>query len=99
MVSTTGLDAYLLDSYPRGSGEMAAWFNVGEKHRWFRRQLFRAEVGCCNGPLQDFRNPGRDQCRISEHSCGIADLGQEAQSESAKFQDNIVKSFQPGNDG
>ena len=28
MVSTVGLNAYLLDSYPEGAGEVAAWLNV-----------------------------------------------------------------------
>ena len=29
MFATTGLNAYLLDSYPEGSGEVGAWINVG----------------------------------------------------------------------
>ena len=29
MFATTGLNAYLLDAYPEGSGEVGAWINVG----------------------------------------------------------------------
>ena len=29
MIATTGLNAYLLDAYPEGSGEVGAWINVG----------------------------------------------------------------------
>jgi len=47
MVSTTGLDAYLLDSYPRGSGEMAAWFNVGRSTGGFIASYF--ELKWVNG--------------------------------------------------
>ena len=29
MIATTAVNAYLLDSYPEGSGEVGAWINVG----------------------------------------------------------------------
>ena len=29
MFATTGINAYLLDAYPEGSGEVGAWINVG----------------------------------------------------------------------
>lgn len=29
MIATVALNAYLLDAYPEGSGEVAAWINVG----------------------------------------------------------------------
>lgn len=29
MIATTALNAYLLDSYPEGSGEVGAWINAG----------------------------------------------------------------------
>jgi hypothetical protein len=47
MVSTTALNAYLLNSYPRGSGEMAAWFNVGRSTGGFLESYF--ELKWVNG--------------------------------------------------
>jgi hypothetical protein len=47
MVSTTGLGAYLLDSYPRGSGKMAAWFNIDRSTSGFIASYF--ELKCVNG--------------------------------------------------
>ena len=33
MIATVGIDAYLLDAYPEGSGEAGAWTNFGEFNR------------------------------------------------------------------
>ncbi len=52
MVSTTGLDAYLLDSYPRGSGEMAAWFNVGRSTGGFIASYFELKWVAGMGPAK-----------------------------------------------
>ena len=30
MIATVGIDAYLLDAYPEGSGEAGAWTNFGK---------------------------------------------------------------------
>lgn len=54
MVSTTGLDAYLLDSYPRGSGEMAAWFNVGRSTGGFIASYFELKWVNGMGPAKTF---------------------------------------------
>lgn len=49
MVATTAVNAYLLDSYPEGSGEVCAWINVGRTMGGFMGVHF---------PAQD-RNTGR----------------------------------------
>ena len=53
-ISTTGLDAYLLDSYPRGSGEMAAWFNVGRSTGGFIVSYFEITWVTRMGPAKTF---------------------------------------------
>jgi len=54
MVSTTGLDAYLLDSNPRGSGEIAAWFNFGRSTGGFIASYFEIKWVTGMGPKKTF---------------------------------------------
>ena len=54
MVSTTGLDAYLLDSYPRESDEMAAWFNFGRSTGGFIASYFEITWVTEMGPAKTF---------------------------------------------
>jgi len=43
MISTVAITAYLLDSYPEGSGEVAAWLNFARTTGGFIVSYFQVE--------------------------------------------------------
>ncbi|KAL9084454.1 MAG: hypothetical protein Q9159_005216 [Coniocarpon cinnabarinum] len=54
MVATVGIDAYLLDAYPEGSGEVGAWANFGREGGGFMSVYIALEWVDEAGPLTAF---------------------------------------------
>ncbi len=43
MITTVGISAYVLESYPEGSGEVAAWLNAARTTGGFLASLFQVQ--------------------------------------------------------
>ena len=51
MIATVALDAYLLDAYPEGSGEVGAWITVGRAMGGFMATYIEINWVLKSGPL------------------------------------------------
>lgn len=51
MIATVALDAYLLDAYPEGSGEVGAWITVGRTMGGFMATYIEINWVTKSGPL------------------------------------------------
>lgn len=54
MVATVALNAYLLDAYPEGSGEVGAWINVGRTLGGFMATYVEIDWVEDEGPVRAF---------------------------------------------
>ena len=54
MISTVGLNAYVLDSYPEASGEVAAWLNFSRTTGGFVITYFQVRWASAVGPRASF---------------------------------------------
>lgn len=54
MVATVALNAYLLDAYPEGSGEVGAWISVGRTMGGFMATYVEIEWVTRSGPVDAF---------------------------------------------
>ena len=54
MVATVALNAYLLDAYPEGSGEVGAWINVGRTLGGFMATYVEIDWVQDEGPVRAF---------------------------------------------
>jgi hypothetical protein len=54
MLATVGIEAYLLDSYPTGSGEVAAWLNFSRCLGGFFITYFQVRWAVKVGPRSSF---------------------------------------------
>ncbi|KAL8999602.1 MAG: hypothetical protein Q9169_001562 [Polycauliona sp. 2 TL-2023] len=54
MIATTGLNAYLLDAYPEGSGEVGAWIVVGRTWGGFMATYIEINWVLKDGPVRAF---------------------------------------------
>ena len=52
MIATVALNAYLLDAYPEGSGEVDAWINVGRTMGGFMATYIEINWVARDGPLK-----------------------------------------------
>ncbi len=52
MIATVALNAYLLDAYPEGSGEVGAWINVGRTMGGFMATYVEIDWVARSGPLR-----------------------------------------------
>lgn len=52
MIATVALNAYLLDAYPEGSGEVDAWINVGRATGGFMATYIEINWVAKDGPLK-----------------------------------------------
>lgn len=54
MIATTAVNAYLLDSYPEGSGEVGAWLTAARNWGGFMVTYFQVEWVLGSGPVKAF---------------------------------------------
>ena len=54
MIATVGIDAYLLDAYPEGSGEIGAWTNFGRAMGGFMSTYIALNWVAEAGPIVSF---------------------------------------------
>ena len=54
MIATVGLNAYLLDAYPEGSGEVGAWIVVGRTMGGFMATYVEIDWVNKSGPIDTF---------------------------------------------
>lgn len=54
MITTVGISAYMLDSYPEGSGEVAAWLNAARTTGGFLASYFQIEWAHAMGAKRSF---------------------------------------------
>jgi hypothetical protein len=54
MLATVGLNAYVLDAYPEGSGEVAVWLNFGRTLGGFIITYFQVRWATAVGPRASF---------------------------------------------
>lgn len=54
MVVTTAINAYLLDSYPEGSGEVGAWITASRNWGGFMATYIQIEWVLSAGPVRAF---------------------------------------------
>ena len=54
MIATVGLNAYLLDAYPEGSGEVGAWIVVGRTMGGFMATYVEIDWVSKSGPIDTF---------------------------------------------
>lgn len=54
MICTVGINAYCLDAYPEGSGEVAAWINFSRTTGGFIVSYFQVEWAANMGPAKSF---------------------------------------------
>ena len=54
MIATVALNAYLLDAYPEGSGEVGAWINVGRTLGGFMATYMEIDWVEDEGPVKAF---------------------------------------------
>ena len=52
MIATVALNAYLLDAYPEGSGEVGAWITVGRTMGGFMATYVEIDWVAGNGPVK-----------------------------------------------
>ena len=52
MIATVALNAYLLDAYPEGSGEVGAWISVGRTMGGFMATYIEIDWVTASGPLR-----------------------------------------------
>ena len=54
MIVTTAINAYLLDSYPEGSGEVGAWVTASRNWSGFMATYVQIEWVTSKGPVKAF---------------------------------------------
>ncbi|MCJ1302503.1 hypothetical protein MMC08_005306 [Hypocenomyce scalaris] len=54
MLTTVGISAYMLDSYPEGSGEVAAWLNAARTTGGFLASYFQVDWATAMGAQRSF---------------------------------------------
>ena len=54
MITTVGVNAYNLDAYPEGSGEVAAWINFSRTLGGFIVSYFQVRWATSMGPQKSF---------------------------------------------
>ena len=82
MIVTTAINAYLLDSYPEGSGEVGAWVTASRNWSGFMVRLFRKNMQTWRSELRTTLSPFYcNQRKRGSRSSVVPNLLREAKSE------------------
>jgi len=90
MISTVGLNAYVLDSYPEGSGEVSAWLNFARTTGGFVVTYVQIRWASAVGPQTSFGTQAAIMGAVFPLIVGLQFWGQQLRAWSGKlnFQTN-----------